>query len=61
MRVRFPDGHTVDTKAVAWTRSHVLAHWFDDEGQAQEVWVPTSAVFRIRRAESFWQDPYGLP
>ena len=48
----------VDGKAVAWTRTHVLVHWIDDDGRAHNRWVPASGVVRIPRDSSAWQDPY---
>ncbi|WP_404320789.1 hypothetical protein [Arthrobacter luteolus] len=48
----------VDGKAVAWTRTQVLVHWIDDDGRAHNRWVPASAVARIPRDSSAWQDPY---
>lgn len=58
IRVLFPDGGTVDGKAVAWTRARVLVHWVVDGDQHREAWVPAHAVTRIQRHESTWQDPY---
>lgn len=52
-----PDGTAVDTKAAAWTSTHVLLTW-DDDGTYRNVWVPAAAVRRIPRRESTWQDPY---
>lgn len=49
---------SADGKAVAWTRTHVLVHWIDDDGQAHNRWVPAAAVVRILRDESAWRDPY---
>ena len=57
VRCRF-ESLRVDGKAVAWTRSAVLVHWIDDDGQAHNRWVPASAVVRIERDLSAWRDPY---
>ena len=57
VRCRF-EALAVDGKAVAWTRSEVLVHWIDDDGQAHNRWVPASAVVRIARDDSAWRDPY---
>lgn len=51
-------GLGVDGKAVAWTRTHVLVHWIDDDAQAHNRWVHAAAVVRIRRDDSAWRDPY---
>lgn len=52
------EGGTVDAKAVAWTRMHVLVHW---EGETvHDHWVPAADVRRITREESRWRDPYDL-
>lgn len=48
----------VDGKAVAWTRTHVLVHWIDDDARAHNRWVPAAAVVRIPRDDSAWRDPY---
>lgn len=60
VRVRFPDGIVVDAKAAGWTSSYVLLHWMDADSQARNEWVPASAVRRIKRVESIWQDPYDM-
>ena len=52
------DGLGVDGKAVAWTRTHVLVHWIDDDARAHNRWVHASAVVRIPRDDSAWRDPY---
>ena len=59
IRVTFPDGTTRDGKALGWTREYVLFH-AEPEGDVTNAWVPASAVKRIRREESSWQDPYDL-
>lgn len=59
IRVQLDDGRTVDAKAAAWTRTHVLAHW-DDGEKVWDVWVEARCVRRIPRGESAWQDPYDL-
>ena len=57
--VRCTTGHgSVDGKAVAWTRTHVLLHWIDDDGMAHNLWTPAATVQRIARDNSAWQDPY---
>ena len=48
---------TVDGKAVAWTRTEVLLHWIDDDGQAHNRWTAAASVRRIARDESAWRDP----
>ena len=60
VRAQLDDGHTVDAKAAAWTRTHVLLHWMDDDGQAWNVWVLAVRVKRIRAEESAWRDVYDL-
>ena len=60
IRVQQPDGTTLDAKAAAWTQTHVLAHWIDNDGKAWDQWVLAGAVRRIPRSESTWQDPYDL-
>ena len=60
IRVQLGDGVTVDAKAAAWTRTHVLAHWIDGDGRAWDKWVDARCVRRIARGESAWQDPYDL-
>ena len=60
IRVQLDNNHTVDAKAAAWTRTHVLAHWIDDNGKAHDQWVLAGAVQRIPRGESAWQDPYDI-
>ncbi|MCQ1952176.1 hypothetical protein [Arthrobacter sp. zg-Y238] len=57
VRCRAGNG-TVDGKAVAWTRTEVLLHWIDDDGQAHNRWTPASTVRRIARDDSAWRDPY---
>lgn len=57
MRCRF-EALAADGKAVAWTRTEVLVHWIDDDGQAHNRWVPAAAVVRIARDDSTWRDPY---
>ncbi|UWX96839.1 hypothetical protein N2K95_14540 [Arthrobacter zhaoxinii] len=57
VRCRTGNG-TVDAKAVAWTRTEVLLHWIDDDGQAHNRWTPAPTVRRIARDESVWRDPY---
>ncbi|WP_066303192.1 hypothetical protein [Arthrobacter luteolus] len=52
------DGLAVDGKAAAWTRTHVLVHWIDDDARAHNRWVPAAAVVRIPRDDSAWRDPY---
>lgn len=58
IRARPVPGVTVDGKAVAWTRTHVLLHWIDDDGQAHNRWLAAAMVRRIQRSDSAWQDPY---
>ncbi|CEA09359.1 hypothetical protein BN1051_02728 [Arthrobacter saudimassiliensis] len=58
IRARPVPGVTVDGKAVAWTRTHVLLHWIDDDGQAHNRWLAAALVHRIQRSDSGWQDPY---
>lgn len=58
IRARPVPGVTVDAKAVAWTRTHVLLHWIDDDGQAHNRWLAAALVHRIQRSDSGWQDPY---
>ena len=60
VRAQLDDGRTVDAKAAAWTRTHVLLHWVDDDGQAWNVWVVAVRVKRIRAEESAWRDVYDL-
>jgi len=60
IRVQYPNGATVDAKAAAWTRTHVLAHWMDNDAQAHNEWVPATALRRIPREESAWRDPYDI-
>lgn len=60
IRVQLDDGWTVDAKAAAWTRTHVLAHWIDGDGKAWDRWVEARCVRRIPRDESDWRDPYDL-
>lgn len=58
VRVTLPQGAgTLDAKATAWTRTMVQIHW-DDDGKVFNVWVPATAVTRIPRRESAWQDTY---
>ncbi|GAA1348729.1 hypothetical protein GCM10009636_04390 [Arthrobacter koreensis] len=57
VRCRF-EALAADGKAVAWTRTEVLVHWIDDDGQAHNRWVPAAAVVRIARDDSAWRDPY---
>ena len=59
IRARFPGGVTMDGKALAWTQEYVLFH-AEPEGVVTDEWVPASAVKRIGREESGWQDPYDL-
>lgn len=57
VRLTLRDGSTLDGKALAWTRDRVLFHNEGGETVA-DYWVPASAVVRIDRADSRWQDPY---
>lgn len=57
VRCRTASG-TVDAKAAAWTRTHVLLHWIDDDGLAHNRWTPAATVHRIPRDDSAWRDPY---
>ena len=59
IRVQLDAGVTVDAKAAAWTRTHVLAHW-DDGERVWDLWVLAEKVRRIARGESAWVDPYDL-
>lgn len=58
IRCRTPSSSVIDGKAAAWTRTAVLLHWMDDLGRAHNRWVPATAVQRVSRDESSWQDPY---
>lgn len=60
VRAQLDDGRTVDAKAAAWTRTHVLLHWKDEAGKAWNVWVVAVRVRRISAEESSWRDPYDL-
>lgn len=57
VRVQIPNAGTLDAKAVAWTQTMVLIHWADTR-TVHEVWVPATAVTRMPRRDSTWQDPY---
>lgn len=59
IRVQLDDGTTVDAKAAAWTRTHVLAWWIT-LGKVHNVWVLATRVRRIARGESAWRDPYDV-
>ena len=48
VRAQLDDGRTIDTKAAAWSRTHVLLHWVDGDGKVRNVWVLASKVKRIR-------------
>ena len=60
-RVRFPDGVSVDGKAVRWSRTHALMHWVPDPaGPPREAWVPLGWCEWIGRDDSAWRDPYDV-
>lgn len=58
VRAQLDDGRTVDAKVSAWTRTHALLHWIDEDGKAWNVWTLATRVQRITAEESGWRDPY---
>lgn len=60
VRAHLDDGRTIDAKVSAWTRTHVLLHWMDEDGKVWNMWVLATRVRRITAEESGWRDPYDL-